>query len=58
MSETIMCREVKPSLVDIGNDDLLRALYLRNSRAQQTYSSSTIHHHRRILRHQATPESM
>jgi hypothetical protein len=58
MSETILYRKVQSSLIDIGNDNLLRALDLRNSRTQQTHSSSAVHHHSRILRHQAPPESM
>lgn len=58
MSEAVLHRKVKSSLIDIGNDDLLRAFDLRNSRTQQTHSSSTVHHHSRILGHQATPESM
>jgi hypothetical protein len=58
MSEPIVHRKVQPSLVNVGNDNLLRALDLRNSRTQQTHSSSTIYHHSRVLRHQATPESM
>jgi hypothetical protein len=58
MSETILYRKVQSSLIDIGNDNLLRALDLRNSRTQQTHSSSAVHHHSRILGHQATPESM
>jgi hypothetical protein len=58
MSEPILHRKVQSSLINIGNDNLLRALDLRNSRTQQAHSSSTVHHHSRILRHQATPESM
>lgn len=58
MSETVLYGEVQPSLVDIGNDNLLCTLYLRNSRTKQTHSSGTIHNHSRIFRHQAAPESM
>jgi hypothetical protein len=58
MSEPIVYRKVQSSLVNIGNNNLLRALNLRNSRTQQTHSSSTVHNHSRILRHQAPPESM
>lgn len=58
MSESILYRKVQPPLINIGNDNLLRALDLRNSRTQQTHSSSAVNHHSRILRHQAPPESM
>lgn len=58
MSKSILYREIESSLVNVGNDDLLRALDLRNSRTKQTHSSSTVHHHSCILGHQATPESM
>lgn len=58
VSKSIVHREIKPSLVNVGNDDLLRTLDLRNSRTQQTHSASTVHHHSRILGHQATSEGM
>jgi hypothetical protein len=58
MSETILYRKVQPSLINIGNDNLLRTFDLRNSRAQQAHSSGTVYNHSRILGHQATPESM
>jgi hypothetical protein len=58
MSETILHRKVQPPLIDIGNNNLLRALNLRNSRTQQSHSASTIHNDSRIIRHQATPKSM
>jgi hypothetical protein len=58
MSEPILSRKVQPSLIDIGNDNLLRTLDLRNSRTQQSNSSSSKHNHSSIFRHQAPPKSM
>jgi hypothetical protein len=58
MSETILSRKVQPPLIDIGNNNLLRTLHLRNSRTQQSHSASTKHNHSSIFRHQASPESM
>jgi hypothetical protein len=58
VSEPILSRKVQPSLVNIGNDNLLSTLNLRNSRTQQTHSAGTKYNHSSILRHQAPPESM
>jgi hypothetical protein len=58
MSEPVLSCKVQPSPIDIGNDNFLRTLDLRNSRAKQAYSSSTKHNHSSILRHQAPPERM
>jgi hypothetical protein len=56
--ESILNREIQPSLIDIRDDNLLCTLNLRHSRTQQPDSSSTINHHSRALRHQAPSESM
>jgi hypothetical protein len=58
MGEAILYRKVQSSLINVGNDDPLRAFHLRNSCTQQTNSSSAVHYHGRILGHQATPECM
>jgi hypothetical protein len=58
VSESVLSRKVQPSLIDIGNKNLLRTLNLRNSRTQQTHGTSTKDNHSSILRHQAPPESM
>lgn len=58
MSKAILRSEVQSPLINVCDDDLLRALDLCDSRTQQAHSTSAKHYNARIFRHQATSESV
>lgn len=51
MSESVLRSKIQSSLINISDDDLLRALDFRNSRTQQAHRSCTKHYHSSIFGH-------